>query len=172
MEQELDYAEMLEIPVSTVNVVKKKQRRNLNMSIYKKEASLEEMKREAIRRMELLKLDARTIRDFERDGSVSLSQQIGDQIFLQPSDDEISARVKRFEQGYECLVYHVLWADSPMVGECWSLLFVSPASSDWKGEQKYINSSGLIYAYVESEMEDGVSEIMVQPQDGGLIRLG
>ena len=52
-----------------------------------------EMKREAIRRMELLKLDARTIRDFERDGSVSLSQQIGDQIFLQPSDDEISARV-------------------------------------------------------------------------------
>lgn len=82
------------------------------MSIYKKEASLEEMKRETIRRMELLKLDARTIRDFERDGSVSLSQQIGDQIFLQPSDDEISARVKRFEQGYECLVYHVLWADS------------------------------------------------------------
>ena len=38
-----------------------------------------------------------------------------------------------------------------------SLLFVSPASSDWKGEQKYINSSGLVYAYVESEMEDGSS---------------
>lgn len=142
------------------------------MSIYKKEASLEEMKREAIRRMELLKLDDRTIRDFERDGSVSLSQQIGDQIFLQPSDDEISARVKRFEQGYKCLVYHVLWADSPMVGECWSLLFVSPASSDWNSERKYIESSGLVYAYVESEMEDGVSEIMVQPQDGSLIRLG
>ena len=142
------------------------------MSIYKKEASLEEMKRETIRRMELLKLDARTIRDFERDGSVSLSQQIGDQIFLQPSDDEISARVKRFEQGYECLVYHVLWADSPMVGECWSLLFVSPASSDWNSERKYIESSGLVYAYVASEMEDGVSEIMVQPQNGSLIRLG
>ena len=142
------------------------------MSIYKKEASLEEMKREAIRRMELLKLDARTIRDFEWDGSVSLSQQIGDQIFLQPSDDEISALVKRFEQGYECLVYHVLWADSPMVGECWSLLFVSPASSDWNSERKYIESYGLVYAYVESEMEDGVSEIMVQPQNGSLIRLG
>lgn len=142
------------------------------MSTYKKEASLEEMKRETIRRMELLKLDARTIRDFEWDGSVSLSQQIGDQIFLQPSDDEISARVKRFEQGYECLVYHVLWADSPMVGECWSLLFVSPASSDWNSERKYIESSGLVYAYVESEMEDGVSEIMVQPQNGSLIRLG
>ena len=142
------------------------------MSIYKKEASLEEMKRETIRRMELLKLDARTIRDFEWDGSVSLSQQIGDQIFLQPSDDEISARVKRFEQGYEYLVYHVLWADSPMVGKCWSLLFVSPASSDWNSERKYIESSGLVYAYVESEMEDGVSEIMVQPQNGSLIRLG
>jgi len=142
------------------------------MSIYKKEASLEEMKREAIRRMELLKLDARTIRDFERDGSVSLSQQIGDQIFLQPSDDEIARTIRDFERGYECLVYHVLWADSPMVGECWSLLFVSPASSDWNSERKYIESSGLVYAYVESEMEDGVSEIMVQPQDGSLIRLG
>ena len=59
-----------------------------------------------------------------------------------------------------------------MVGECWSLLFVSPASSDWNSERKYIESSGLVYAYVESEMEDGVSEIMVQPQDGSLIRLG
>ena len=52
------------------------------MSIYKKEASLEEMKREAISRMELLKLDTQTIQDFERDGSVNLSQQLGDQVFL------------------------------------------------------------------------------------------
>ena len=37
---------------------------------------------------------------------------------------------------------------------------------------KYIESSGLVYAYVESEMEDGVSEIMVQPQNGSLIQLG
>ena len=142
------------------------------MSIYKKEASLEEMKREAISRMELLKLDTQTIQDSERDGSVNLSQQLGDQVFLQPSDDEISERVKRFEQEYDCLVYHVLWADSPMAGECWSLLFVSPTSSDWSSERKYIKNSGLVYAYVESEMEDGVSEIMVEPRDGGLIRLG
>lgn len=33
-------------------------------------------------------------------------------------------------------------------------------------------SSGLVYAYVESEMEDGISEIMAEPRDGGLIRLG
>ena len=142
------------------------------MSIYKKEASLEEIKQEAIHRMELLKLDTQTIWDFEQDGSVSLSQQIGDQVLLQPSDDEINKRVKRFELEYECLVYHVLWADSPMVGECWSLLFVSPTSSNWNDERKYIEHSGLVYAYVESEMEDGVSEIMTEPRDGSLIRLG
>ena len=39
------------------------------MSIYKKEASLEEIKQEAIHRMELLKLDTQTIWDFEQDGS-------------------------------------------------------------------------------------------------------
>lgn len=142
------------------------------MSIYEKEASLEEMKQEAIRRMELLKLDTRTIRAFEQNGSVSLSQQFGEQVFLQPSDDESGERIKRFEQEYECLVYHILWADAPMVGECWNLLFVSPASSDWNGERKHIKSAGLVYAYVESEMEDGVSEIMTEPRDGGLIRLG
>lgn len=142
------------------------------MSIYKKEASLEEMKQEALRRMKLLKLEPNTIRDFEQDGAVGLSQQIGDQVFLQPSDDEISQRVKRFEEEYECLVYHALWVDSPMVGECWSLLFVSPASSDWNGERKSIESAGLVYTYVESAMEDGVSEIIVESRDGGLIRLG
>lgn len=142
------------------------------MSIYEKEASLAEMKQEASRRMELLGLDACIIRDFERDGTVSLSRQLGDQVLLQPSGGEAGERVKQFELEYECLVYHILWADNPMAGECWALLFVSPASSDWAGERKYIQDSGLVYAYVASELEDGVSEIMTQPRDGGLIRLG
>lgn len=142
------------------------------MSIYKKEASLEEMRQEALRRMKLLKLEPNTIRDFEQDGLVGLSQQVGDQIFLQPSDEETGQRINEFEREYECLVYHALWADSPMAGECWSLLFVSPTSSDWNNERKYIESSGVVYAYVESEMEDGVSEIMIEPRDSGLIRLG
>lgn len=111
--------------------------------------SLEEMKQEATRHIELLKLDTRAIWDFEQAGPVSLSQQFGDQIFLQPSDDETSEQINRFEQKYECLVYHVLWADSPIAGECRSLLFISPASSDWNGERKFIESCGPVHAYVE-----------------------
>lgn len=101
------------------------------------------------RHIELLKLDTQAIWDFEQAGPVSLSQQFGDQIFLQPSDDETSEQINRFEQKYECLVYHVLWADSPIAGECRSLLFISPASSDWNGERKFIESCGPVHAYVE-----------------------
>lgn len=142
------------------------------MSIYKKEATQEEMKQEAVLRMELLGLDAQTIQDFQRSGTVSLSRQSGRHILTQPADGELEQQIRRFEEEYECLVYHALWSKNPMVGECWSLLFVSPASSDGKDERSYIESSKLTYAYSCSELEEGISEIMVEPRDGGLARIG
>lgn len=142
------------------------------MSIYKKEASKEEMKREAVLRMEQLGLDSGIVQEFQEEGIVSLSEQLGQRVLLLLPDGEIDEDIRRFEAEYECLVYHVLCADNPMVGECRSLLFVSPTSSDWAGERKYIGSSKLVYAYSVSDMEEGVSEIMVEPQDGGLIRIG
>ena len=141
------------------------------MAIYKKEATREEMKREAVLRMNLLKLDATTIRSFQSEGMVSLSEQIGQQIILLAADEEANEKIRRFEKEYEALVYHVLRAPNPMVGDCWSLLFVSPESSDWENEREYIESSKLVYAYSESELEEGVSEIMAEPRDGGLVRL-
>jgi hypothetical protein len=142
------------------------------MSIYKKEASWEEMTQEAVRRMELLGLGADMIWQFRESGAICLSQHVGKQIHIQPSDDEIHKLVERFEKEFECLVYHVLWANTPMVGTCWSLLFVSPTSSDWKNERSCIKDSGLVYAYVESELEDGIGEILVTPRDNGLVRIG
>ena len=142
------------------------------MSIYKKEASQEEMKQEAVLRMELLGLDPQIVQSFQLEGTVSLSEQVSQQVILRPADDEVEGWIKNFEEEYECLVYHVLRAQNPMVGDCWSLLFVSPASSDWQGEQRYIKNSGLVYAYSSSEMEEGVSEIVVEKQGGGLARIG
>ena len=101
------------------------------MSIYQKEAAQEEMKQEAVLRMELLGLDAQTIQDFQELGTGSLSRQSGRHILTQPADDELEQQIRQFEEEYECLVYHVLWSKNPMVGECRSLLFVSPASSGW-----------------------------------------
>ena len=142
------------------------------MSIYKKEASQEEMKQEAVLRMELLGLNLQTIQSFQLEGTVSLSEQIGQQVILWPADDEVKGWIKNFESEYECLVYHALRAQNPMAGDCWSLLFVSPTSSDWKSEQSYIKSSGLVYAYSSSELEDGISEIVVEKRGRGLARIG
>ena len=141
------------------------------MAIYKKEATREEMKREAVLRMNLLKLDATTIRSFQSEDMVSLSEQIGQQVILLAADEEANEKIRRFEKEYKSLVYHVLRSQNPMAGDCWSLLFVSPESSDWENEREYIESSKLVYAYSESELEEGVSEIMAEPRDGGLVRL-
>lgn len=141
------------------------------MSIYKNEANNEEMKQEAVLRMQMLGLDDQIIQLFQEKSVVSLSQQIGKQVILSPAD-EFDRQIQCFEEEYECLVYHVLQSENPIVGCCWSLLFVSPTSSDWKSEQYYLRSSGLVYTYSYSEMEEGVSEIVAEPRDGGLARIG
>lgn len=142
------------------------------MSIYKKEALQEEMQQEALLRMELLGLDVQAIRRFQEEGAVSLSQQAGQKFLIQPLDSRLSEQVRRFEAEYECLVYHAIASMNPIVGCCWSLLFVSPASSDWRSERSYIKSSGIVYAYSHSELEEGVGEILVEPWNGALARIG
>ncbi len=142
------------------------------MSIYKNEATHEEMKQEAVLRMQILGIDGQIIRLFQDEGAVSLSQQIGGQVILSPAADEFARRIQCFEEEYECLVYHVLQYEMSIVGDCWSLLFVSPTSSDWKGEQSYLKHSNMVYAYSYSKIEEGISEIVVEPRDGGLARIG
>lgn len=132
---------------------------------------MEEMKREAVLRMEKLGIGADTIQLFQSEGLVSTSEQLNQGVLICLTDGEEDERIRKFEEEYECLVYHVLSSQNPMVGDCCSLLFVSPASSDWKSEKSYIESSRLVYAYSSSEMEEGVSEIMVEPRDGGLVRI-
>lgn len=142
------------------------------MSIYKVEATREEMVQEALARMKLLKLDERITKAFEDHDQVFLSQSMAGQTFLQPPDEEVTDRVRAFEEEYGCLVYHAHWCHLQMIGDVWSLLFVSPAASDWKSEKQYLVDCGLVYAYVDSAMESGVSEIQVEARDGGVNRVG
>lgn len=142
------------------------------MSIYKVEATKEEMVQEALVRMKLLKLNEDIVNAFETRGQVFTSQSMAGQTFLQPPDEEAADRIKTFEEEYGCLVYHAHWCRLQMLGEMWSLLFVSPTASDWKGEKQYLTDCGLAYAYVDSDMESGIGEIQVESRDGGIDRIG
>jgi len=145
--------------------------RSIRMSVYKVEAAENEMKQEAVRRLRLLKLSEAAVRSFERDGRVSLSQEAMGENFLQGSDSELEDLIVKFQREYQCLVYHAILNDIPGMGEIWSLLFVSPAASDWESERRQLSKNGLVYAYVISDMETGIGEIAVEPAGGGLRRL-
>ena len=142
------------------------------MSIYSIEATPAEMAREAVERMKLLNLDEDAITAFESEGEVYLSERAMGGVFFCFGGEELTRRIKAFEEEYQCLVYHAHRSDTAMAGEVWSLLFVSPASSDWAGERQYLTDCGLVYAYVDSEMESGICEIQVEPAGGGIDRIG
>ncbi len=145
--------------------------RSIQMSVYKAEATENEMKQEAVRRLRLLKLSETVVRSFESDGLVSLSQEVMGEIFLQSSDSGLEELIVKFQREYQCLVYHAILNDIPGMGEKWSLLFVSPAASDWEGERKQMSKNRLVYAYMISDMETGIGGIVVEPAGGGLRRI-
>jgi len=116
--------------------------RSERMSVYTVEASENEMKQEAIRRLRLLKLSEAVVRSFERDGRVSLSREAMGEIFLQSSDSELEELIVKFQREFQCLVYHAILNDIPGMGEIWSLLFVSPASSDSESEKSSCRKMG------------------------------
>jgi len=141
------------------------------MSVYKIEATANEMKQEAVRRLRLLKLSADVVEIFEQDDQVSLSQELKGEILLFFPDSGLEELIADFQREYECLVYHAILNEIPGMGEMCSLLFVSPASSEWEEEREWLSTNGLAYAYVSSEMETGIGEIGVMLSGRGLRRV-
>lgn len=64
----------------------------------------EEMKKEAIRRMKILKLNSTVIKEFSNKGILNLSRNAE----LYHLNNEQLARVQEFEQEYNALVYHII----------------------------------------------------------------
>lgn len=64
----------------------------------------EKMKKEAISRMNILKLHPNVIKEFSNSGKVNLSLNAA----LYYLNDKQLARVQEFEQKYNALVYHVI----------------------------------------------------------------
>ena len=145
------------------------------MSVYPMEATREEMKAEAVLRMRLLGLEPDVIRVFQELGGCYASEEFFGNMMLSDMDGEDRGperlQIKDFEEEYGCLVYHAIASHTPF-GDMTAYLFVSPQASEWPMEQESFENNGIVYAYVSSEMESGISEIRVEPMDGGLVRTG
>lgn len=105
--------------------------------------SREEKKVEAINRMKKIGVFNQTIRDFEKDDLVSVTEPpVGAFYWL---DEDEQAQVKEFEEKHNALVYMVLrsWTD---FGKMDSYFYVSDHKEEWKDDRMDLDDNiALVY---------------------------
>lgn len=125
-------------------------------------------KREAIERMKMLKIYSQAIKEFEKENVINVSEHGGILFWL---DDEQQEMVKRFEEKYNAVVYHVIHNYTEF-GELYSLLYVSQHEQEW-GYDKDDIKHNIALCYVVNKDEENFSEfgsIGIKSQFGGLVR--
>lgn len=135
----------------------------------KAQVTLEQMKQEALRRMEILKMSKNVIKQFKEENKLNLSESYGLLYWL---DEEQQAKVKELEQRAGCVVYHVI-RDFTEFGELLSLLLVSKYEQEWKREVADLEK-GIAFVYVYNLSAPECSEwgsISIRPSIGGVRRI-
>ena len=125
-------------------------------------------KQEAIERMKMLKIYSQAIKEFEKENVINVSEHGGILFWL---DDEQQEMIKRFEEKYNAVVYHVIHNYTEF-GELYSLLYVSQHEEEWDYDKDDIKHN-IALCYVVNKDEENFSEfgsIGIKPQYGGVIR--
>ena len=132
----------------------------------------EKKKEEAIKRMKMLGLFGPCIKAFDRHDEVQLTEPNGG-LYEFSDNEELNAKVKKFEEDYNALVYHVIHTYTQF-GELYSFLFVSDYEEEWEYDIADLKD-GYVIAYVWNKSDDWCSEmgsIVVRELCGGLVRVG
>ena len=137
--------------------------------------TLNEMKNEALARMRILKIHENAINDLEKNDMVNVSF-FGCGILYWPTDKQIEL-IKKFEDQYNCLVYHAI-SSTTEIGELLTLLYISQYESDWPTDREDLKNYDPRYgysimAYVYNLSNDIFSEfgsVCVKSKNGGLVR--
>ena len=132
--------------------------------------SMENKKKEAIRRMDVLDIYSETIRQFEDEDLVSYSEApLGTNYWLTAEQREV---IKTFEEEYNALVYFIVRTNTE-IGTLDSFLYVSDHEEEWDMDNEDIKY-GYVVAYVHNYNAPEFSEfgsIQVENRFGGLVRI-
>ena len=134
--------------------------------------SRENKKIEAINRMKGFELFAPCIKAFKDRNEVQLSEITGG-LYEFSGNEELTTKVKEFEQEYNALVYHVIHTYTQF-GELYNFLYVSDYEEEWEMDQDDIKDN-YVRCYVWNKDDDICSEfgtIAVRQLFGGLVRVG
>lgn len=133
----------------------------------------DEMKAEAVRRMRALRIFPESIKQFENSDYVSLSEPpFGANYWLSDTEKDMASKVEEMSGG---LVYFVVrtWTK---IGEMISFLYVEKEEDEWcyfgegsDNEVAYV----MTYTYnLDAPDCSEFGEILVEPKNGGLQRIG
>ncbi len=130
--------------------------------------SIEEARAEAVKRLEVLKTHENVLREFEEEGKLNKSEQLG---ILYGLDDEEQAMVKEFEEKYKTVVYHVIYQYTD-IGEMYSLLYTSLEDDEWRIDREDLASGQALAYVINKTMPDcsGFGSIGVESCNSGIIR--
>ena len=134
--------------------------------------SREIKKTEALNRMKTLQLFTPCIKAFEKRNEVQLSEMTGG-LYEFSGDEDLTAKVKAFEEEYNALVYHVIHTYTQF-GELYSFLYVSDHQDEWDMDNEDIKDNYAM-VYVWNKDDEWCSEfgsIAVRQKFGGLVRVG
>lgn len=116
-------------------------------------ATREEMRAEAIKRLEFFKMPSKCINEFKK-GNVWFSEGFGS--YEMTNEPKLKEFIKEFENKHNFVVYHAIH-NMFEFGECWSLLYVSNDKDDWKYDNDDL-LNGYVMSYVWNVDDDFCSE--------------
>lgn len=129
----------------------------------------DELKQEAIKRLEILKLDSKIIKDFKDNNKVYVSKikETGTEIIF---DSKIVDMIKIFEQEKTIKIYHVVIFDSQMY-----MLAIHKHKEEWKKEKLYLKK-GWVTVILFDTSKEGVIEFIardvgIEVENGKIKRL-
>ena len=129
----------------------------------------DEMKAEAVKRMEILRLHPNVIKEFEDKGVLNYSYSVLG--FLYWLTEETQERVKEFELSNGYLVYHVI-ENETSIGRLITFLYVSVFKEEWEQEKLELKN-GYALAYVINTDDELCSEfggVELKSINGGVVR--
>ena len=138
--------------------------------------SIEKKKAEAIRRMKKLGIFNQTIKQFEKENLISVSEPPFGGLYW--AEEDVLQRIREFEQEYNGLVFLVVRSAMNIAGDIMemdSYLFVSDYEEEWDMDNESIDD-GYVFAYVYNRTAPFCSEmgsiVVERTSAGGLIRVG
>jgi len=127
----------------------------------------------AISAMKSLDIYKPYIKEFEKNGTVTLFEGFGGYYIGEDNEPELLHKIREFEAEHECIVYAVTH-EMFEFGECYSFLIISKYEDEWKSILNCIKN-GYVFAYAWNKDDDYCSEfgdIVVRSFAGGIARVG